>query len=80
MHIHAGKGSRDRTVPLPKITLLALREYYKTHHNPKWIFPALGRNGGKNKKHYGMPNTLEEAEFQAVIHSPSCSEKSKIYL
>jgi len=30
VHIHAGKGAQDRTIPLPKITLLALREYYKT--------------------------------------------------
>ncbi len=42
VHIHAGKGALDRTVPLPEITLLALRKYYKTHHNPKWIFTALG--------------------------------------
>jgi integrase/recombinase XerD len=44
VHIHAGKGALDRMVPLPKITLEALRKYYRTHHNPKWIFPAMGRN------------------------------------
>ena len=31
-------------VPLPESTLLALREYYKTHRNKKWIFPAEGKN------------------------------------
>jgi hypothetical protein len=30
------------------ITLLSLRTYYKTHHNPQWIFPALGHNRGKD--------------------------------
>jgi len=40
VHIHAGKGSLDRTVPLPKITLLVLREYHKSHRNPEWIFTA----------------------------------------
>jgi len=50
VHIHAGKGALDRMVPLPKITLLTLRKYYKTHRNPKWIFPALGHNGGKDAR------------------------------
>jgi site-specific recombinase XerD len=48
VHLHLGKGSMDRVIPLPKITLQNLRAYYKTHRNPKWIFPALGHNNGKN--------------------------------
>ena len=50
VHIHGGKGALDRMVPLPKVTLLALRKYYQTHGNPQWIFPALGHNGGKDAK------------------------------
>ncbi|WP_456072999.1 tyrosine-type recombinase/integrase [Desulfobacula phenolica] len=37
VHIHGGKDALDRTVPLPKITLLTLRKYYKTHRNPKMV-------------------------------------------
>jgi integrase/recombinase XerD len=48
VHIHAGKGALDRMVPLPEITLSALRKYYVTHRNPQWIFPALGHNGGRD--------------------------------
>jgi len=48
VHIHGGKGAQDRMAPLPPVTLSALRKYYGTHHNPRWIFPALGRNGGKD--------------------------------
>ncbi len=44
VHVHRGKGAKDRLVPLPESTLLALREYYATHHNPTLIFPAEGRN------------------------------------
>jgi site-specific recombinase XerD len=43
VHVHRGKGAKDRYVPLPDSTLSLLREYWKTHRNPKWIFPALGR-------------------------------------
>ena len=43
IHVHRGKGSKDRFVPLPESTLHLLRRYWKTHRNPKLIFPALGR-------------------------------------
>ena len=33
VHIRNGKGSRDRVIPLPAITLRGLRAYYKTHRN-----------------------------------------------
>ena len=79
VHIHAGKGALDRMVPLPKITLFTLRKYYKTHLNPKWIFPALGRNGGKNarfaKDHVSdsgvqgvLQRTLKRLGFKKHVH------------
>jgi site-specific recombinase XerD len=45
IHIRHGKGGKDRYVPLPVSTLQALRDYWKTHRNPTWIFPAPGRGG-----------------------------------
>ena len=47
IHIHLGKGAKDRVIPLPESTLRILREYWKTHRNPNWVFPALGRDGKK---------------------------------
>jgi integrase/recombinase XerD len=43
VHIHRGKGNKDRYVPLPQRTLDILRAFYKMHRNPVWIFPAPGR-------------------------------------
>jgi site-specific recombinase XerD len=43
LHVHRGKGAKDRYVPLPQQTLDLLRQYWKTHRNPKLLFPALGR-------------------------------------
>jgi integrase/recombinase XerD len=46
MRIHVrGKGAKDRYVPLPESTLHLLRDYWKRHRNPAWIFPRLGRSG-----------------------------------
>ena len=47
IHVHRGKGAKDRYVPLPQDTLRLLRRYWLTHKNPVLVFPALGR--GHNK-------------------------------
>jgi site-specific recombinase XerD len=44
IHVHHGKGAKDRYVPLPKRTLLLLRQYWSTHRNPLLLFPAEGRH------------------------------------
>ena len=67
VHIHAGKGALDRMVPLPKITLEGLRKYYLTHQNPKWIFPAMGRNGGKDARF--AKDHASDSGVQGVLQS-----------
>ncbi|NBC27565.1 MAG: tyrosine-type recombinase/integrase [Bacteroidetes bacterium] len=47
VHVRAGKGARDRYVPLPRPTLELLRCHWKTHRHPQWLFPAPGRSGVK---------------------------------
>jgi len=42
LHVH-GKGSKDRYVPLPQKILEQLRELWRSHHSPQWLFPALPR-------------------------------------
>jgi site-specific recombinase XerD len=44
IHVRHGKGAKDRYVPLPQRTLELLRQYWRTHRNPVWLFPAEGRN------------------------------------
>lgn len=44
VHVHRGKGAKDRFVPLPPRTLAMLRQYWATHRNQTWLFPATGRN------------------------------------
>jgi integrase/recombinase XerD len=34
-----GKGNKERTVPLPRPVLDELRKLWKTHKNPRWLFP-----------------------------------------
>jgi site-specific recombinase XerD len=44
VHVHRGKGAKDRYIPLPLKTLEVLREFWKTHRHPTWLFPATGRD------------------------------------
>jgi integrase/recombinase XerD len=44
VHVHRGKGAKDRYVPLPPRTLTVLRQYWVTHRHPTWLFPAMGRD------------------------------------
>jgi len=48
VHVHRGKGAKDRYVPLPTSTLDKLRAHWTTHRHQRFLFPADGR------KHRGM--------------------------
>ena len=43
LHIH-GKRAKDRYVPLPDDTLALLRDHWRTHRNPAWLFPTGARS------------------------------------
>ncbi|QDU97988.1 site-specific integrase [Lignipirellula cremea] len=47
LHVHRGKGAKDRFILLPQELLAMLRRYWLEHRNPRWLFPALGR--GRNQ-------------------------------
>lgn len=60
VHVHLGKGAKDRYIPLPPETYQLLRRYWATHKNPTLIFPALGR--GHNK----APTSMQPMAISSV--------------
>jgi integrase/recombinase XerD len=40
VQIRAGKGNKDRQVPLSRRLLEELRAWWKTHRHPQWLFPS----------------------------------------
>ena len=42
LRIQGGKGNKDRYVPLPPRALTLLRDHWRTHRNPVWLFPSPG--------------------------------------
>lgn len=51
VHIRRGKGHKDRLVPLPDLTLQALRALWSMHRHPNLIFPNAN----------GSPQTIQQA-------------------
>jgi integrase/recombinase XerD len=78
VHVHRGKGAKDRYVPLPPKTLSVLREYWTTHRNPTWLFPATGRDHAqaatatrpmnKSSVQGAMRRVVVELGFKKAIH------------
>ena len=46
LHVH-GKRGKDRYVPIPGAALELLRQHWRTHRSPHWLFPSPYRHGGQ---------------------------------
>lgn len=78
VHVHRGKGAKDRYVPLPERTLLVLREHWASHRHPRWLFPAVGRDQqsattasgpmGKNSVQGALRRVVRQLGIQKKIH------------
>jgi site-specific recombinase XerD len=60
VHVHRGKGAKDRYVPLPSSTLDLLRLYWVSHRHKRLLFPADGR------QHRGISTAKTPMSITAV--------------
>jgi integrase/recombinase XerD len=58
-----GKGNKERIVPLPRPVLHDLRKLWKTHKNPRWLFP---NNAGSKPIGRGALNRAFAATARAA--------------
>jgi len=67
IHVHRGKGAKDRYIPLPDGTLDLLRTSWKTHRHPTWLFPATGRDQNHMASAtYPMPRSSVQGAFRTA--------------
>ena len=82
MFVHvAGKGGKDRYVPLPEPTLHLIRDFWKTHRSMTWLFPSPPRGGEYNLAHDGRPVTdssLQQA-FKKALKQTGIAKPAHIH-
>jgi len=76
LHIRNSKGRKDRRVPLPEQVLLQLRQLWKTHRHPLWIFPQRNRwhfipDASTHMSRVGVAKTLKMALTESDVTKPA---------
>ena len=80
VHVRCGKGAQDRYVPLPQPLLASLRQYWKTHRNPVWLFPAPGRSGlGMSTASTPMPRNSVQDAFRAALQASGIHKRASVH-
>ena len=79
LHVRAGKGNRDRYVPLPQRTLELLTKAWKEHRNQVWLFPSKGRgrNGARHATSPMARTTLQLAFRKGLL---ACGIKKEAHI
>jgi len=74
IHIHAGKGGKDRYVPLPETCLHLLRWHWMTHRNPVWLFPAFQEGRDQPMNESGL-----QRAFRAAVRESGVQKKATVH-
>ena len=71
IHVRGAKGNQDRYVPIPPVTLTLLGGCWKTHRNPRLLFPSVGRGGlhGASADKPVPISTVQQAFRKALLAS-----------
>lgn len=71
LHVHHGKGGKDRYVPLPQPLIQMLRRFWLTHRNPVWLFPSPYQSSGKPMDPSGMQRAFKLAVLASGVNKPA---------
>lgn len=80
INVHHGKGAKDRYVPLPEKTLILLREHWKTHRNPVWLFPSPGRGGvHEPTSNKPLPKSSAQIAFREALKNSGIHKRASVH-
>jgi len=80
LHVRHGKGGKDRYVPLPQGTLERLRECWKIHRNPVWLFPSEGKDHiDLSKSTEPMHKSSAQKAFHATLKQSGIHKRASVH-
>lgn len=79
IHVHLGKGNKDRYVPLPTQTLQQLRCFWATHRHPEWLFPARTRGGVRFTATTPMSTAGVSKAFKAALGESGVTKAATVH-
>ena len=79
VHIRLGKGRKDRFVTLPEVTLMALRQYWRTHRHSAFLFPAGKTPEDHRRAKVPMDRGGLQKSFKAIARSRNIHKQVTIH-
>ena len=74
IHVRAGKGGKDRCVPLPESCLQFLRLHWMTHRHPVWLFPSSREDRNQPMSASGM-----QRAFRAAVRESGVQKRATVH-
>jgi site-specific recombinase XerD len=68
LHIDQGKGGKDRYVPLPETCLQMLRQHWRTHRHPVWLFPSSVEAANQPMNESSVQKAFRAALQKSGVH------------
>lgn len=79
LHVHQGKGNKDRFVPLPTACLGMLRQHWLTHRHPVWLFPSPQWATGRQLTSQPMNETGVQRAFRAALQESGVHKEATVH-
>jgi integrase/recombinase XerD len=73
LHLLQAKGNKDRYIPLPDAALEMLRQYWRTHRNPHWLFPS------NHNLALAMHETGVQKAFRLALQQSGVRKKATVH-
>jgi len=78
--IRNAKGGTDRQVPIPAALIPPLREFWKTHRNRRWLFPAQScghRRGSPSERN--IPLSAVQKAFKLALKDSGLAKAAHVH-
>jgi site-specific recombinase XerD len=77
LHVRGGKGNKDRYVPLPPRSLEWLRDFWRSHRHPTWLFPSPQLSG--THREGPMDESGVQRAFRAALQESGVSKAATVH-